>query len=497
MLPIKNPSCLPQHFDFTSPPDAPFWFLTVVRCVMSARSLAEDESDERTTLLGAPTEDRHDIDEELLLSYTSSSDTLRAQATKSKPFSWRPFLVIMVLNAAQPLAFELVFPFVNQMILEIGVVDDPERVGFYSGVIESIFAFMGFLFVMPCSILSDHKKYWFMIATRSAGGVSSASWSTLKVMLGEMTDRENQGKAFAAFGVSYRIGQILGQPIGGLLSHPERNFPILSGPFWQKYPFAFPCLFSASIAWLAVIVGCFTLKETKPTQTEKRRSQSDCSNVSSEGITVKRGMCLTWGAALTPHVINVLVSLVTMVIASEMLFAVYPLFAFTPVEFGGLGLSEAAIVQKRFGTMRTYQLTMLIWPINAMFFPLLNLLARWNASKLVMDAVLVLFFTVWGIANISWPASSVMINDAAPSAESLAAINGISQMAIVLPEAVAPAFVTSMFAYSVSSGILGGNLIWIIMFGVGCVASIHCLILKEPTYDWRKEHEDEAEDLTN
>jgi hypothetical protein len=33
----------------------------------------------------------------------------------------------------------------DQMILQIGVVDDPEEVGFYSGVIESVFACMSFL----------------------------------------------------------------------------------------------------------------------------------------------------------------------------------------------------------------------------------------------------------------------------------------------------------------------------------------------------------------
>lgn len=31
------------------------------------------------------------------------------------------------------------------MILEIGIVDDPKQVGYYSGVIESMFAFMNFL----------------------------------------------------------------------------------------------------------------------------------------------------------------------------------------------------------------------------------------------------------------------------------------------------------------------------------------------------------------
>lgn len=31
------------------------------------------------------------------------------------------------------------------MILENGIVDNPEDVGFYSGLIESVFAFMSFL----------------------------------------------------------------------------------------------------------------------------------------------------------------------------------------------------------------------------------------------------------------------------------------------------------------------------------------------------------------
>lgn len=35
--------------------------------------------------------------------------------------------------------------FIDQMILEIGVVDDPERVGFYSGAIESCFGVLSFL----------------------------------------------------------------------------------------------------------------------------------------------------------------------------------------------------------------------------------------------------------------------------------------------------------------------------------------------------------------
>ena len=32
------------------------------------------------------------------------------------------------------------------MVLDVGIVDDPERVGYYSGIIESLFAVMSFVF---------------------------------------------------------------------------------------------------------------------------------------------------------------------------------------------------------------------------------------------------------------------------------------------------------------------------------------------------------------
>lgn len=41
----------------------------------------------------------------------------------------------------------VIFPFVNQMIEVLGVVDDPKQVGFYAGLVESIFAFAQLLTV--------------------------------------------------------------------------------------------------------------------------------------------------------------------------------------------------------------------------------------------------------------------------------------------------------------------------------------------------------------
>lgn len=168
-----------------------------------------------------------------------------------------------------------------------------------------------------------------------------------------------------------------------------------------------------------------------------------------------------------------------------------------------------APLQNRIGTRRTYQVSMLAWPLTILFFPILNLLKRWEASELVMNIALCTFFVVWGLAHISWRKPFghfirwnilTLINSGFFSVDQRCyavcrctsgneckrkaapisifplftnLLQGISQMAIVLPQAIAPAFVTSLFAWSITSHILGGYLIWIILFGIGKSSSSH------------------------
>lgn len=176
-----------------------------------------------------------------------------------------------------------------------------------------------------------------------------------------------------------------------------------------------------------------------------------------------------------------------------------------------MGLSEAAIgthmavrsaisiiimlvyapIQDRVGPLRIYQWSTSTWPLAVVCMPALSLLARAEVSALTMNTALCVFFIIWGIANLSWPSSGVIINDAAPTADSLAAVNGLSQMAIVLSEAVAPAVATTIFAFSKSSNVLNGNLIWVVLFAISCGTALHCWTLKESTHDWRKDYEED------
>ena len=67
-----------------------------------------------------------------------------------------------------------------------------------------------------------------------------------------------------------------------------------------------------------------------------------------------------------------------------------------------------APLQNRFGTVKTYQMAMMFWPLTISFYPILNLAARCGASDFVMNGILCIFFIVWGTASIAWRESLTM-----------------------------------------------------------------------------------------
>ncbi|KAG8749609.1 hypothetical protein FRC12_013339 [Ceratobasidium sp. 428] len=221
---------------------------------------------------------------------------------------------------------------------------------------------------------------------------------------------------------------------------------------------------------------------------------------------------------MTPSVLALLSNNACMCIASEMLFSVYPLFAFTPILSGGLGMTEAQIgtqmavravvhvgmmlvyapVNRKLGTVRLYQVTMVFWAIVVLGFPFLHWVAsvaEGGTDSIVFNAVQFVFFFIWSICGFAWVCMGSMVNDASPSAEALSLINGISQMSIVLPQAISPALANSLFAASVEKHILGGNLVWVCLFIFTCLGAFHSLLLKEPEIDWRTtKQQDEHDD---
>lgn len=61
------------------------------------------------------------------------------QALLDKPTTPLPKMQLFLLffiRMTDPVAFNCIFPFVQEMLLDIGAVSDPEKVGYYAGVVS-------------------------------------------------------------------------------------------------------------------------------------------------------------------------------------------------------------------------------------------------------------------------------------------------------------------------------------------------------------------------
>ncbi len=61
------------------------------------------------------------------------------------------------------------------------------------------------------------------------------------------------------------------------------------------------------------------------------------------------------------------------------------------------------------------------------------------------------------------------ISSAAPNRRSLGATNGLAQTMVSIQRAVGPAAAASLFAFSLSYNILGGNFVYAVLLALVCV----------------------------
>ncbi|KAG8750249.1 hypothetical protein FRC12_012973, partial [Ceratobasidium sp. 428] len=64
-------------------------------------------------------------------------------------------LALCLARLAEPIAYTQIFPYINQMIEDLGIADSPAQVGFYSGVVDSIFAVAQLLTIYAFGKMSD------------------------------------------------------------------------------------------------------------------------------------------------------------------------------------------------------------------------------------------------------------------------------------------------------------------------------------------------------
>lgn len=86
------------------------------------------------------------------------------------------------------------------------------------------------------SLFGLSRSYAVMLLFRCIAGGLNGNVAVIKASLGDLTDETNSTEAFALYGMTWTLGSIFGNALGGALSHPAQRFG-WTGAVWSAYPF--------------------------------------------------------------------------------------------------------------------------------------------------------------------------------------------------------------------------------------------------------------------
>ncbi|KAF9480005.1 major facilitator superfamily multidrug-resistance, DHA1 sub-family [Pholiota conissans] len=314
---------------------------------------------------------------------------------KATPLPWFQFSIVLFLQLAEPLTSQVIYPFAPQLIRDLGITNgDESKVGYYVGLMQSLFFLTQACTVLHWSRLSDKvgrkpvillglaglsvsmycfglsKTFWGLVLSRSLNGALNGNIGVIKSMMAEMTDATNISKAYAYMPIAWSTGGTLGPIIGGSLARPAERFPSLFGnnEFLKEYPYFLPCAVPATFSLLAWLVTFLFLKETVQSPTpisvvlglkKEKDTQDDDDDSLPEttqvGSSVKSQVMvdvqevpddekpLPLRSLLTFRVVIAAGNYASLSLVDISFRAIQPLFLSTPIEMGGLGLPPPTI----------------------------------------------------------------------------------------------------------------------------------------------------------
>lgn len=468
-----------------------------------------------------------------LLPHSHAESQTASQASPT-PLPVGQLAALCTVRLVDPIAFTQLFPYVNDFMSDLHLTDDPSRIGFYSGLVESTFALSQLCSIYLWAKLSDiigrkpvilagtlgtatttlafglSKSLTGILFARCVGGLISGNIAVIHSVVGEITDSTNQAMAIPIYALMWPIGSVVGPLIGGTFSHAASKYPSLLGyAIFEKYPYFFPCLVSAIIAFVGVLLGFVFLEETLPSK--RRRNNEKCTslrpNVPSLGagppILGPKSMSLK--EILTYPAISALVaSGFSLSFVATSFEVVFVLFCYSAIQSGGLAFSASKIgwslsisggissalqiffmpyLLRTFDCAKMYLFSMSVWPFAYLCFPFLNLIARWGLTEdgqLDANTAAILWVGIaiaLGLSRIgvlAFSTSMILVREHAPNPGALSQSNGIVQFAMCFARSFAPFLVSSLFALSIDNDLLWGYLWVAVMVCLSTLISIDC-----------------------
>ncbi|RAH49754.1 MFS transporter [Aspergillus brunneoviolaceus CBS 621.78] len=476
------------------------------------------------------TEREDPVDETTALLAPSSRPTdAEPDQEEDKPLPKLQILLLCYARVIEPLAFFSIFPYVSQMVQDNGGVADAD-VGFYSGLIESLFSltqaiimiFWGraadrfgrkpVLVFSLCGVTIATGLFGLaqtipqMILFRCLAGVFAGTIVTIRTMVAEHSTSKTQARAFSWFAFSGNLGIFLGPLVGGSLADPGRQYPGIFGSvrFFAEYPYALSSLVVAMVGATAAISSALFVQETLPKPTPPVSTRSDEEEAGeSAGSAIVRAELSTWDLLNAPGVGMVIYTYGHIMVLAFAYTAIVPVFWFTPPALGGYGFTPRQIsllmglngaaqavwlllvfppLQKRLGSNGVIRRCAYAYPFFFLACPAGNVLLRAGTEAAVtVFWVFVPVTLVLGCGvSMSFTAIQLALNDIAPSPRVLGTLNALALTGVSGLRAFNPALFTTLFALGARSQWLGGYAIWGLMVVLALGLSVAARALPEP-----------------
>ena len=424
-------------------------------------------------------------------------------------------------------------------------------VGFYSGLIESLFSLTQMLVMIlwgkaadrfgrkpvlvfslvgvsvATSIFGLATTIWEMVLFRCLAGVFAGTIVTVRTMISEHSTQKTQAVAFSWFAFTGNLGILFGPLIGGAFAQPAEQYPGLFGDiaFFVKYPYALPSIVTGSIGMAITVCCALFLEETLPSKSGKApHNDPEATFVVGEAsldvavAATKPAASGTWELIKAPGVAIVLYTYSHIMLLAFAFTAIVPLWWFTPVALGGFeftplqisiflaynGLAQALWIllvfpplQHRIGTLAVLRLCAIAYPVFFLLAPLQNMLLRsgdpvltklfWISAPLVLGA--------GSGVSMSFTAIQLALNDASPSPQVLGTLNALSLALVSGIRSFSPALFASLFAVGAKTQWLDGYAIWLLMAAMAAGFTVVSRYL--PDYEEMRRRRERGDDAAN
>lgn len=414
---------------------------------------------------------------------------------------------------------------------------------------------------VSCMGVAFSRSFVEMVTWRVLGGAINGTVGAARTMVAESVDKKWHSRAFLLLPVAFNIANILGPVIGGALVHPVSAFPrtfegTYASRLLQVYPYALPSLLCTVLLFLEAGLVLAFLEETLATKRQDHAFLDQLAGMCRGIVTVLLGhnnqrarllqnvsekqelngyqsVRLPFAKIWTPNVLWTLLSVAIFDLHMGAFSGLWIIFLSTPrarpdqttdtdtIHFtGGLSFSPSLLgsslailgivglglqvllypwANSRFGLMRCFRYSLLLFPLAYFLAPYLALLPSTKSLSQPASGTLVwlgisLVLTLQVSARtFALPASIILVNNASPHPSVLGTIHGVGQSVSSAMRTLGPVAGGYWFGLGLEKGIVG--LGWWAIAGIsalGCIASLW--VRNGSRYEVVLEKEDESTD---